>query len=75
MNIKAMESMEAFARTVLSASPAQQNEFWNTLKQTLSTEDVKALQRCVSSYRMFTDKQYYYAMKNAIIETLKGEYV
>ena len=70
MNIKAMESMEAFAEAVLNAGPTRQARLWETLKDALPAEDVIALQKCVGIYHLFTDQQLYSAAMKAIHESL-----
>lgn len=74
MNYVAIESMEDFARTVLSLPEEAQNELFKTLEETLTPDEVKGLKELVGLYRLHTDLKYYKAIENALAEQLYKEF-
>lgn len=75
MNVKAIESMEAFAQQVLMFNAEKQDEFFNSLSNTcLTDEDISNLKKCVTAYKMMTDNNFYKAVKKSIGEQLYNEF-
>lgn len=65
-------TMVEFARTVLSMSTEQQNEFFNKLKTVLSEEDWNTTVKFISSFDLLTNPAKYKAVRTAICEELFG---
>ena len=74
MNYIAIESMEDFARTVLSLPEEAQNEFYKTLEGQLTPEEIKALMKCVALYKLMTNERYYKAVQDATGEMIYNHF-
>nr|DAG32064.1 MAG TPA: hypothetical protein [Bacteriophage sp.] len=73
MNIEAIESMENFAKKVLTLSGESQIRLWKEFSKTLSTEEVETLQKSVALYDMYTNTAKYRAIQNAVAEMIWNE--
>lgn len=74
MNYMAIESMEDFARTVLSLPEEAQNEFYKTLEGQLPPEEIKTLMKCVALYKLMTNERYYKAVQDATGEMIYNHF-
>ena len=61
-----------FANTVTNLPAEKQNEFFNSLKDVLSEEELNATIQFISLFGMFTNPMKYKAMRTALCEEMFG---
>ena len=74
MNVTAIKSMEDFARTVLTLPQEAQDNFFESLAESLNAEDINTLKKCVAAYKLVTDPTFYKATQKAVGEQLYKEF-
>lgn len=74
MNVEAIKSMENFARTINRLPQEAQNEFFKSLEESLTAEEIETLKKCVTVYKLMTDASFYKATQKALCETLYKEF-
>lgn len=68
-------NMETFARAVLMLTTESQDQFFAVLPEFgFTAEEVKELQKCVTLYKLHTNRRYYMAMREAVCESLAKEW-
>lgn len=73
IDFEAAKRMEDFAQTILDASPANQKKMWKSLESVLTAEEIHGLQAYVGFYHMYTDQQFYNAVKDDVCEQVYSE--
>lgn len=68
-----MTHSELFAETIIHLPVEQQNAFFEALKDHLSEEDWLATVQFISLFGMYRSPAKFYAMKNAVKETIIEE--
>lgn len=74
MNVNAIESMENFAKQVLRLPEESRNEFFESLKEFLSDDEILMLKKCVGIYHIMTEPTLYKAMEKSLGEQLYKEF-
>lgn len=74
MNVAAIKSMEDFARTINRLPQEVQDEYFKSLEESLTTEEIETLKKCVAVFKLMTDASFYKATQKALCETLYKEF-
>jgi hypothetical protein len=74
MNVNAIESMENFAKQVLTLPEESRNDFFESLNAFLNDDEILMLKKCVGIYHIMTEPALYKAIEKSLGEQLHKEF-